>query len=76
MGQGGLEPASAGRAVTTCGDNNFREPANGPDRASAAACGAVVAPDPALRRVVEAWPTLPKPVRAGIVEMVKAAAGV
>ncbi len=27
--------------------------------------------DPDLRRVVEAWPTLPAPIRAGIVAMVE-----
>ncbi len=31
--------------------------------------------DPDLRRLVEAWPTLPDPVRAGIVAMVEATAG-
>jgi len=29
--------------------------------------------DPELRRVVAAWPTLPEPVRAGILAMVDAA---
>ena len=31
--------------------------------------------DPDLARVLEAWPTLPEALRAGIVAMVKAAAG-
>jgi len=28
-----------------------------------------------LRRLVDAWPTLPEPIRAGILAMVKAATG-
>ncbi len=31
--------------------------------------------DDDLRRVVEAWPTLPDPVRAGILAMIEATAG-
>ena len=31
--------------------------------------------DADLRRLVEAWPTLPDPVRAGIVAMIEATAG-
>ncbi len=32
--------------------------------------------DPDLRRLVQAWPTLPDPVRAGILAMIEATAGV
>ncbi len=31
--------------------------------------------DPALARLIEAWPTLPEVVRAGIVAMIDASAG-
>jgi hypothetical protein len=31
--------------------------------------------DPDLRAVVDAWPTLPEPVRAGILAMVRASGG-
>jgi hypothetical protein len=31
--------------------------------------------DPALAALIEAWPTLPEPIRAGILAMVQAAGG-
>lgn len=31
--------------------------------------------DPDLRQVVESWPTLPDPVRTGILAMIEATAG-
>jgi hypothetical protein len=31
--------------------------------------------DPDLRAIVEAWPTMPEPIKAGILAMVKAAKG-
>ena len=44
---------------------------------SGAECGALAAPkatlDPQLAAVVEAWPTLPEPIKAGILAMVRAA---
>ena len=33
------------------------------------------APDPDLRMILDKWAELPEPIRAGIVAMVKAAAG-
>jgi hypothetical protein len=31
--------------------------------------------DPALASLIDAWPTLPEPIRAGILAMVRAAGG-
>ena len=36
---------------------------------------ATVRPDPDLQVILDKWPDLPEPIRAGIVAMVKAAAG-
>ena len=68
LGDTGLEP----RTVNPCSDSTLRESA---DR-SAAESGAVDVqssdPDPDLAAVVEAWPTLPKAVKAGVMAIVRA----
>ena len=70
MGDTGLEPPS----VTHCGDKHLGQPGE----ASAAESGAFgpenAAIDPDLQAVIDGWPTLPGPVRVGIVAMVRAAA--
>jgi hypothetical protein len=51
---------------------NAQFPASGAAKASVALCPPVPA-DADLGAVVEAWPNLPEPIRAGILAMVKAA---
>jgi len=69
MGGTGLEP----KTVTNCKSNNLQESEN-PGAAESGAVGARnIVIDPELAKIVAAWPTLPKAVRAGIVAMVAAA---
>ena len=68
MGPPGLEPPN----VNPCNHSTLRESAN----QRAAESGAVDAEsgdiDPELAAVVEAWPTLPKAVKAGIMAFIQA----
>ncbi len=57
-----------GDESNTC-DGDPATPASSPDSS-----GRNPAPDDDLRRLVEAWPTLPDPVRAGILAIVEAVA--
>ena len=53
---------------------DLRQGEQGGDMAGAAESDAVEVPDEGLRRLIEAWPTLPELVRAGIVAIVDAVA--
>ncbi len=66
----GCHPGAQGVEKTGACDDAPATPAHNPDSSSG---NPPLAPD--LRRLVEAWPTLPDPVRAGILAMVEAEAG-
>ena len=69
MGVTGLERPS----VTGCGDKHLQKPGDGGAAESGAFGPENASIDPDLRAVVDAWPTLPEPVRVGIVALVRAA---
>ena len=77
MGRAGIEPATHGFSVQAKEREN--EPI--PHDSSAGAAPALqmgrisAVSDPDLRLLTEAWPTLPDPLKAGILAMVKAAVG-
>jgi hypothetical protein len=63
----GLEPFSDSQG------NTANPP---PGSAKSGAVNAQTQPiDPALAALIDAWPTLPEPIRAGILAMVRAAGG-
>ena len=70
MGKRGLEHTPETPTISQISD---------PGGADSGALGAHKPPsppaDPALARLIEAWPTLPEAVRAGIVAMIDASAG-
>ena len=70
MGDEGLEPQN----LTHCSDKQL-ETRHIQGAALSGAVDAESTPtDPDLHRIIDAWPMLPKAVRAGIQAMVKAAA--
>ena len=66
MGATGLEPVAYSPEKTRSGGGSGAE--------SGAESGDPAPIDADLRRLIDAWPTLPDPVRAGIIAMVKAVA--
>ena len=68
MGVTGLERGS----VTSCEDKHLQNPGHGGAAKPGAFDRESTATGPDLQTVVDAWPTLPEPVRAGIVAMVRA----
>lgn len=69
MGPGGLEPPN----VTKRNSNELRD-AEDPRGAESGAVDTEKAPiDPDLARLIDAWPALPKAIRAGVVALVNTA---
>ena len=85
MGPGGLEPPTEQVSTNDLNTNDLEQPGREATNAPAAESDALDAPeasgtnentplaDTDLRQLMDAWPTLPSPIRAGILAMVEAA---
>ncbi len=56
-----------------CDNSGFASKANQGGAESGAVDSEEAPTDPDLQRLIEAWPTLPKPVKAGVVAMMNSA---
>jgi hypothetical protein len=67
----GFEPC----AEKSCEDSELRQSAIAGAAKSGAVPAVTIPDDPALQRLIEAWPRLPEAVRTGIVSMVRSLLG-